>query len=89
MAEGNVQIISNLYEAFARREMQTILAAIGPQIEVTQMTESFPGAAHTTDSRASWISPHDCFSTWTRVLMLKNWLKLESGSSCSATRAGT
>lgn len=39
MAENNSQIISNLYEAFARRDMQSLLQWIDPQIEITQTTE--------------------------------------------------
>ena len=36
MPEGNVQIISSLYEAFSRRDMQALLALLDPQIEVRQ-----------------------------------------------------
>ena len=39
MAETNSQIISNLYAAFARRDMQALLQWIDPQIEITQTTE--------------------------------------------------
>jgi ketosteroid isomerase-like protein len=39
MAENNSRIISNLYEAFARRDMQALLQWIDPQIEITQTTE--------------------------------------------------
>jgi ketosteroid isomerase-like protein len=38
MAEGNTQIISSLYEAFSRRDMQALLLLLDPQIEVRQTT---------------------------------------------------
>src|SRR3954471_16776104 len=38
MAENNRQVISKLYEAFARRDLQSLLEWIDPQIEITQTT---------------------------------------------------
>ena len=38
MAENNTRIISNLYEAFARRDLQALLQWIDPQVEVMQTT---------------------------------------------------
>jgi uncharacterized protein len=46
MAEGNVQIISSLYEAFSRRDMQALLPLLDPQIEVRQTTLLPWGGAH-------------------------------------------
>ena len=39
MAENSKQIIVNLYEAFARRDLQSLLQWIDPQIEITQTTQ--------------------------------------------------
>src|SRR3954462_11623304 len=38
MPENNSRIISNLYEAFARRDLESLLQWIDPQIEITQTT---------------------------------------------------
>jgi len=38
MAENNRQIISNLYAAFARRDLQSLMQWIDPQAEITQTT---------------------------------------------------
>lgn len=39
MAQDNKQIITNLYAAFARRDLSALLQWIDPQIEITQTTE--------------------------------------------------
>ena len=39
MAENNKEIITNLYAAFARRDLSALLQWIDPQIEITQTTE--------------------------------------------------
>ena len=36
MAENNTEIIRNLYDAFARRDLQSLLQWIDPQVEITQ-----------------------------------------------------
>ena len=36
MAENNTQIIRNLYDAFRRRDLQSLLQWIDPQVEITQ-----------------------------------------------------
>jgi ketosteroid isomerase-like protein len=38
MRDGNVQIISSLYQAFSRRDIQALLPLLDPQIEVRQTT---------------------------------------------------
>ena len=39
MAEDNKQVITNLYAAFARRDLSALLQWIDPQIEIRQTTE--------------------------------------------------
>ena len=82
----NTLVLSNLYEAFARRDVQAIMKFIDESIIVTQ-TDLLPWATSFTVITVCKCFSENCLPILIRKLSRRNLSKPETASSFSAERA--